>query len=95
MKSSVWFRGAKPGEDCTSDARCKDCKPNGDCDTCMTINGRWISEVSDYASTCDWCGELTHHDLMEMDPETQLGYCQECLPKLPEEIRERIGKQNS
>lgn len=95
IKSSAWFEEAQLGEECTYDTRCESCKPNGDCDRCNTIDGRNIEAVSEYASTCDWCGELTHHDLMEMDPGTQLGYCKECLPKLPKEIRERIGDQNS
>lgn len=89
-ESSPWFRAVRLGKECTSDTRCLTCKINGDCDSCNTIYGRNIEAVSDYASTCDWCGDLTHHDLMEMDPETQLGYCRGCLPKLPREIMERI-----
>ncbi|MFA6447718.1 MAG: hypothetical protein WCW31_05745 [Patescibacteria group bacterium] len=58
----------------------KDCalwKPDKEqCDDC--IDGRFIDAVSEYASTCDGCGELTHHDLMVMDPKTQLGYCKPC-----------------
>lgn len=90
IKRSAWFRKAKPGSECTFDTRCASCRPNGDCDPCNTIDGRNIEAVSDYASTCDWCGELTHHDRMAMDPETQLGYCEKCLPKLPRKIRARI-----
>lgn len=91
-KSFGWFGGAKLGEECTFDTRCRACKPNGDCDSCNTIDGRNIEAVSEYASTCDWCSELTHHDLMEMDPKTQLGYCGGCLHKLPKEIRARIKR---
>ena len=44
-----------------------------DCIVC--VDGRWIDVVSVYASTCDGCGELTSHEEMLMDEETQLGYC--------------------
>jgi hypothetical protein len=47
--------------------------------------------VNEYASTCDWCGELTSHEEMEMDPITQLGYCPNCIKELPAEIRGRLG----
>lgn len=47
-----------------------------ECDDC--IDGRFIEAVSEYASTCDGCGELTHHNLLTMDEETQLGYCYPC-----------------
>lgn len=87
---SEWYSNTKLGEDCDFEAHCKDCKPNGDCDFCFTIDGRWISAVSEYASTCDRCAELTGHIEMRMDPETQLGYCRECVPKLPSEIRNRL-----
>ncbi len=40
------------------------------------VDGRFIQEVSEYASTCDGCSELTMHDKMEIDEETQLGYCE-------------------
>lgn len=89
-KTSAWFRETKLGKDCNLETHCALCPPSGDCDSCGTFQGRWISAVSDYASTCDGCGELTHHDLMEMDPLTQLGYCRECIPGLPKEIRERL-----
>lgn len=46
------------------------------------ILGRYIEVVNEYASTCDGCGEITLHELLEMDEKTQLGYCKNCLPKL-------------
>lgn len=52
---------------------CKNCES----ETC--IDGRQIEAVNEYASTCDGCGELIHHDLLTMDEETQLGYCKECM----------------
>ncbi len=48
----------------------------GECDDC--VDGRLIELVSEYASTCDGCGELTHHDHLEMNEKTQLGYCEKC-----------------
>lgn len=51
-----------------------------ECDDC--VDGRFIGAVCEYASTCDGCGELTHHDLMTADEETQLGYCYGCARKL-------------
>jgi|GEM_PF-2896607 len=63
-------------------AKCeiRDCplwRPNQEeCDDC--VDGRFIEAVSEYASTCDGCGELTHHNLLTMDEETQLGYCYLC-----------------
>lgn len=47
-----------------------------ECDDC--VDGRFIGDVSEYASTCDGCGELTSHNSMIMDEETQLGYCERC-----------------
>lgn len=41
--------------------------------------GRTMEVVCQYASTCDGCGEMTMHDMMEMDEETQLGYCESCV----------------
>jgi hypothetical protein len=51
-----------------------------------------MEAVNEYASTCDYCGELTSHTLMRMDPETQLGYCHDCVDsnELSPEIRERL-----
>lgn len=48
-----------------------------DCNDC--VDGRFLCAVSDYASTCDGCGELTHHEEMEMNEETQFGYCPSCI----------------
>ena len=50
-------------------------------DRCHCVDGRWIQAVSEYASTCDDCGELTCHSELAMDPETQLGYCPACVEK--------------
>jgi len=90
-RASEWYRNARLREDCSSDTRCKDAEPNGNCDTCDTMDGRFIEAVSEYASTCDGeCMELTHHHHLYMDPETQLGYCQRCIPKMPEEVQGRV-----
>jgi len=43
------------------------------------VDGRWIDAVAEYASTCDGCSELTMHDSMEMDHETQFGFCERCM----------------
>lgn len=51
-----------------------------ECDAC--VDGRDMQVVSEYASTCDGCQELTSHDLMVMDKNTQLGYCEECKSKI-------------
>lgn len=77
---SYWYERAELCDyrKCTADYRCSECQPDGICDACDTIDGRWVQAVSDYASTCDGCAELTMHEEMEMDEETQLGYCQEC-----------------
>ena len=56
------------------------------CDREDEIDGRFIDAVAEYASTCDGCGELTHHDFLTMDDETQLGYCEVC-----EQARKDIG----
>ena len=45
------------------------------------IDGRFVDVVNEYASTCDGCGELTMHESMAMDNETQLGYCKDCQVK--------------
>ena len=88
---SSWYQKTKLGEACGFDTHCLDCQPNGDCESCFSIDGRDVSLVSDYASTCDGdCQELTHHEHLTMDPETQLGYCYKCIPKLPPEIRKRL-----
>jgi hypothetical protein len=48
-----------------------------ECDDC--VDGRFIGAVCEYASTCDGCGDLTMHEEMHMDEETQLGYCEKCM----------------
>jgi hypothetical protein len=62
----------------------------GSCDDC--VDGRYIEAVCKYASTCDGCGELVSHENMEMDPETQLGYCEVCVAenRIPPEILQRL-----
>lgn len=64
---------------------CESCSPifgfDIDQDNCDCIDGRFIEAVNEYTSTCDLCGELTSHELMEMDLETQLGYCSKCVPR--------------
>jgi len=60
-------------------------KDEDDCVDC--VDGRDIECVCEYASTCDGCGELTSHENMTMDEETQLGYCSDCAPKFGLEPR--------
>ena len=55
-----------------------------ECDDC--VDGRFLEEVNIYASTCDGCGNLTHHELLTMDKETQLGYCETCAKEMGMEI---------
>ena len=76
-----WYLNTKLGEECDNEYHCEDCEPLGICETCDTVDGRWIQAVSDYASTCDYCQELTSHCLMEMHEETQLGLCDNCRGK--------------
>ena len=91
---SLWYREALPGEFCDVGTRCPDAQPDGSCDSCDTVNGRWVSAVSDYASTCDGpCGDLTMHEDLVMDPVTQLGYCANCIQHLPLGVLERILKR--
>lgn len=51
------------------------------CPDDLAICGRTLEVVNEYASTCDGCSELTHHDLMVMDSKTQLGYCEMCIER--------------
>ena len=88
--STSWFERTHLGDECVSDTHCGSCHRNGDCESCGTIDGRFMEEVNTYASTCDLCADLTLHEEMAMDPNTQLGYCKKCIPKLSLEIRERI-----
>ncbi len=46
------------------------------------VYGRTLEVVNEYASTCDGCAELTMHEMMTMDEETQLGYCEDCQAKI-------------
>ncbi len=94
-KVSEWFKEVKldsgPFAQCTEETRCTSATQDGDCEPCFTIDGRQMEVVNEYASTCDGgCMELTMHKAMVMDPHTQLGYCEECIPKQPKEIRERL-----
>lgn len=73
-----WYRHAKLGTECNAQTRCKDCMRDGSCDSCDTVDGRWIEAVNQYASTCDGCMVLTMHVDMKMDEKTQLGYCKRC-----------------
>lgn len=77
--AAVLDRSRFPG--CSAYECCEDCDPNGSCDQCDTVDGRWIEAVCEYASTCDYCGELTAHVQMSMNPETQQGFCDECFNK--------------
>ena len=55
-----------------------------DCDDCC--DGRYLEEVFIYASTCDRCHNLTLHELMTMDEETELGYCKKCAKEINKEV---------
>lgn len=90
----TWFEEVKPGKECDHDTRCPAATPDGNCDQCETIDGRYMSEVNEYASTCDGpCADLTSHVELTMDPETQLGYCADCIPTLPAHIQERLEQK--
>ena len=92
-KVSPWFKEAQLGDQCTHDTKCSRAEPNGNCDPCGTIDGRYMEAVNDYASTCDGpCMDLTSHELLFMDPETQAGYCEGCLPKMSQEVQDRVRK---
>jgi len=70
-----------PPDDCPSN--CSICHlSQSEQDSCDSIDGRWIEAVSEYASSCDGCGELTLHELMIADEKTQLGYCASCARKM-------------
>lgn len=89
-ESSNWFERTVLGIDCTDSTHCPVCEPSGVCEACDTIDGRVTDVVNEYASTCDGCAELKLHEEMSMDSITQLGYCGECVPKLSEEIQQRL-----
>lgn len=90
MEEKSWFEMTELGDFCSSETHCEMCESSGNCDSCDTIDGRWMEAVNEYASTCDFCCQLTSHDDMEMDPLTQAGYCPDCVPKLSQEIRDRL-----
>ena len=85
MTESHWYATARLDTECTNHnggVRCHDCDPDGFCDSCDTFEGRFIEAIQQYATTCDGCGELTHHDLQISDPEDEtLGYCETCRPE--------------
>lgn len=90
-----WYEESTLGDECCGDMRCPDCRPDGWCDSCDTIDGRWCDAVFCYASTCDWCGELTSHPHEATNPRTQLGYCWRCVDDalkaghlLPEDLKD-------
>jgi len=58
-----------------------------ECPDDNAVYGRTMEVVAQYASTCDGCGDLTMHEMMEMDEETQLGYCEECIRKRNEQTK--------
>ncbi len=90
--SSSWFEDVNLGEYCSPDTRCPFCNDNGDCDMCGTINGRWMEAVNNHTSTCDGCSGPCTHELMRMDPVTDLSYCPECVHHLPHEVIFRLLK---
>jgi hypothetical protein len=53
IQASPWYLETKLSDACYDEHHCADCRPNGDCDRCFTIDGRWVEAVSEYASTCD------------------------------------------
>ena len=84
---SHWYMIALPADSCSnghSGFRCDRCEPDGFCDSCETFEGRGIELICEYASTCDGCHELVHHDLQRTIPgsDDQLGYCYNCRPDL-------------
>ena len=90
MPPSVWYQEALLGKDCCNgppNYRCEHCEPDGFCESCDSFEGRGIEQISEYASTCDECGELVHHDLQRIPPDSgdQLGYCWLCRPDLFED----------
>lgn len=74
---------------------CEVCHNQGPCEACNCVDGRYMDVVNEYASTCDWCGEMVMNELQTMDLATQLGYCEKCIPKLPEDIKARLEKCDS
>ena len=92
--ASLWYKQAKPGHLCGDKTRCPNAKKDGTCNSCNTVDGRFMNVVNEYASTCDGeCGEQHSHDHLTMDPVTQLGYCDKCIPLLPKEVRDRLERE--
>jgi len=57
------------------------------------MDGRVMEAVNEYASTCDGpCAEFYHHEHLTIDPKTKLAYCDECIPKLPRDVKARVQK---
>jgi len=73
---------------CCDPLPCNTCEFN--CDLC--VDGRDIEIASEYASTCDGCQEVTHHELLTMDMKTQLGYCSQCVKQLDKETLGNLEK---
>jgi len=90
MFVNEWYRRTRLGEACHSTEHCRDCEPNGCCDACDTVDGRWTEAVFQYASTCDWCGDLCSNSSQTLDKMTHLGYCPDCVDKLPDEVKARL-----
>lgn len=89
VKKMAWYEDAKLGIGCSNPpTRCPDCQPDGFCESCDSFEGRWIESICEYASTCDGCHELVHHDLQRTEGDSQLGYCANCRPDLFEEASE-------
>ncbi len=90
----TWYETTIVGEYCAFDMHCVHCQPDGWCDVCDTIDGRWWGAVCEYASTCDECHELTHNDLFSfVDRETQLGMCDICFKKLSKKQQKKLLKR--
>lgn len=84
---SQWYQGARQSDCCWNDLhgyKCPTCEPDGFCEMCDTFEGRGIEQIFEYASTCDGCSQLVHHDLQRIPPDSddQLGYCENCRPEL-------------
>ena len=77
-----WYDEAKIGTNCCNPPeRCPDCQPDGFCESCDSFEGRSLECINEYASTCDGCYQLVHHDLQRLDCDG-LGYCEKCRPGL-------------
>lgn len=86
---SSWYEESTLSDVCSMYTHCERCEPDGNCDICGTMDGRDMECVNEYASTCDGpCAELTHHHYLTMDIKTQLGYCDDCIPGLSQEIKD-------